>query len=192
MSETKPEAIFHPVRIRIVQALFGGRRLTAAQLLAVLKETPIATLYRHLNKLTEAGVIAIVEEKPVRGTVEKVYALAFEGAADTGPEEARNLDPDDRVRHFSTLVGTLLADYSAFVESERSTASSPSVIVRQNALYLTDDEILRLSAAIRQMVSTFPRTPSDDNRRRHMLTTILLPVEDADSPATPIPTADSE
>src|SRR5688500_17930500 len=87
----KADAIFDPVRIRIVQALFGGARLTPAQLAPVTGPTPIATLYRDLNRLARAGIVTVVSERRTRGTVERTYALADERAAYIGRAELRRL-----------------------------------------------------------------------------------------------------
>src|SRR5437868_1029394 len=101
MEETRADVIFHPVRIRILQALFGGRTLTAQQLVEALDGPSIATLYRHLNRLVQAGILAVVEERPIRGTQEKVYALAHDQAATFTADEVRQISREDRMRHFT-------------------------------------------------------------------------------------------
>ena len=59
-SATRPDTILHPIRVRIVLAV-QGRRLTTAQIHRLLPDVPLPTLYRHLNRLTEAGIVQIVE-----------------------------------------------------------------------------------------------------------------------------------
>ena len=68
------EVITHPVRLRIIQQV-GGRRLTTAQLREALPEVTQATLYRHVGALLEAGFLAVVDERRVRGAVERTLAL---------------------------------------------------------------------------------------------------------------------
>src|SRR5690348_17278201 len=79
----KTDIVLHPVRMRILQNL-ATRNLTPLQLAEELVNVPQATLYRHLNKLVEAGVLLVVEERPVRGTVEKVYGLNLEALRSDG------------------------------------------------------------------------------------------------------------
>src|SRR3954449_8021597 len=73
----KTELLMHPVRMRILMAV-ATRNLTPLQLAEELVNVPQATLYRHLNKLVQAKILRVVEERPVRGTVEKVYGINYE------------------------------------------------------------------------------------------------------------------
>ena len=75
MAKTGADVILHPVRMRIISTLFK-RRLTTQQIGRALPEVAQATLYRHLSRLMQAGVVAVVALRPVRGVTEKVYALA--------------------------------------------------------------------------------------------------------------------
>ena len=76
MGKTSPiaEVVLHPVRLRIVQQL-GGRRLTTAQLRAELPDVTQATLYRHIAALIDAEIVTVVDERRVRGTIERALAL---------------------------------------------------------------------------------------------------------------------
>lgn len=66
MSNARANLLLHPVRLRIVTAA-AGRELTAADLAAALPDVPQATLYRHLKRLVDGGMLAVVAENPVRG-----------------------------------------------------------------------------------------------------------------------------
>ena len=184
MAEKKADVIFHPVRMRIVQALFGDRRLTARQIADVLGGPSIATLYRHLNRLVRAGVIAVVEERPVRGTLEKVYALAGDQAATFSADEVRQFSRDEQVRNFNVLAGTLVGDYERYLGQDSFDPPSDAVVIRQKALNLTDDEARELSGALKAAFAPYVDNPLDGARRRRMLTFLLLPlVEPAPSPS---------
>lgn len=72
--------MLHPVRLRILQAFRGRSAMTARELAERLADVPQATLYRHLGALTDGGVLRVVEERRVRGAVERVFALPEEAA----------------------------------------------------------------------------------------------------------------
>lgn len=175
MAENKADVIFHPVRMRIVQSLFGERRLTAQQIAAVLDGPSIATLYRHLNRLVDAEVIVVVEERPVRGTLEKVYALANDQAASFSADEVRQSSPEEQKHNFSILLGTLLSDYERYVSQPAFDPPEDGVMIRQKALNLTDDEARALSSALKAAFAPYASNPLDSSRRRRMLTMLLLP-----------------
>ncbi len=176
MKDNKSDAIFHPVRIRIVQALFGKRALTAQQLVQVVEGTSIATLYRHLNRLVEAGILAVVEERPVRGTLEKVYALAHDKAADIEQDEVQQLNGEEQMRNFTTLIGTLLNDYQRYLGQEQINPYSDGVMIRQVALNLTDDEAREVNTALKEIIAPYRQKPADPTRRRRMVTLLSLPI----------------
>ena len=68
------EVVLHPVRLRIVQKL-GGRELTTGALRKELPDITQATLYRHVSALIDAEIVTVVDERRVRGTIERTLAL---------------------------------------------------------------------------------------------------------------------
>jgi hypothetical protein len=74
------DLLLHPLRHRLVAAMSAGKN-TAKALGAALPDIPTATLYRQIKKLEEAGVITVVDTRPARGAVERIYALTLPAAA---------------------------------------------------------------------------------------------------------------
>ena len=67
--------IMNPTRMRIIQQLSLTPEATTAELGRRLSDVPVATLYRHMKILEEAGFLEVIQENRVRGAVEKVYKL---------------------------------------------------------------------------------------------------------------------
>ena len=63
MHESKAELVLHPVRLRIIQSLIGGRERTPQQIAEELPDVAQATLYRHLGRLAKAGLVKVVAER---------------------------------------------------------------------------------------------------------------------------------
>lgn len=178
----KGDILFHPVRLRIVQALFGGRRLSPRQILPAVPGTSAATLYRHINRLVKAGVVKVVERRQARGSTERIYALAGERAADVSKSELRRMGRADLVRHFTTFVAMLLDDYEHYLTRTAYDIGNDGTLVRQEAVYLAPAEARRVAKAIRQAVAAELRNPPRASRRRYLVTTIVYP--DGRAPAT--------
>jgi hypothetical protein len=176
MKENRADVIFHPVRIRIVQALLGDRKLTAQQLLEILEGPSIATLYRHLNRMVGAGIVAVVEERPIRGALEKVYALAHDQAASFTAKEVRQISREDRMHHFTTLIGTLLNDFGRYLDQEASRRKEETVIIWQDALHVTHEEARQIGKILKEALTPYIKNPPNASRHRQLLTTIMLPV----------------
>src|SRR5260370_28646786 len=135
---TKADLIIHPVRLRIIQAFGGGRRLTTQELASFVPDVPRASLYRHLNLLVDAGVLAVVEERPVRAIQERVYALVAT-AANVGPADYTTTDAGDHLRYFGAFLELLRNDFAQYVQSAApANLAVDCVAYYQMPLFLSD------------------------------------------------------
>lgn len=172
--KTSAELLLHPVRLRIVQALLGGRRLTTAELADELSDVPTATLYRQVSTLLDGGVIEVVEERRVRGAVERTFSLV-EVAASAQPADLAALDAEGHRRMFTTFVATLLADFDRYLERDEIDLVADGVGYRQAALWLTDEELGQLGADLAQALGRYATLGPGEGRVRRLFTTILMP-----------------
>jgi DNA-binding transcriptional ArsR family regulator len=170
----KADLILHPVRLRILMAL-AGRRLTAKELATALPDVAQATLYRHINTLAEGGILVIVEENPVRGTIERVYTLAQSGANLT-PDDLAAMSKDDHLRLFTAFVTKLLNDFAAYLDAnEQVDVAADGVSYRQAPLYLSDEELANLMQQAGALLLPYIDNQPAPQRRRRLLTTIIMP-----------------
>lgn len=65
----------NPVRQRIFQYLLLHETGTVKEIRKALPDVPGASLYRHMKLLTESGILTVVGENRIRGTVESIYSL---------------------------------------------------------------------------------------------------------------------
>jgi DNA-binding transcriptional ArsR family regulator len=174
------DLLLHPVRLRIVKAFLGERALTIKQLAAELADVPAGSIYRHVARLTEAGVLQVVAERRVRATTERTYALRVY-AAQLQPDEITAMTLDDHADAFLAYVAGLLGDFDRYIAAEPEHPGQDGAGYRVAAMWLTDTELadyLRELAAISQ-----PRlaTAPGPGRRRRMLYTVLLPAPETET-----------
>lgn len=174
MAESKAELLLHPVRIRIIQTMVNGSRQTAQQIAAHLADVPPATLYRHINKLTAAGVLTIVEQRQVRGAVEKIYELAHSNLV-VNQEDLSAASREDLMRHFITFAAVLLGDYSRYLAQPEVNLEKDGVGFRQVPLYLSDEEFQAMVMGMRDVVMKFAENQPAPGRRRRILSTVIMP-----------------
>ena len=167
------DLLVHPVRLRAVRALLRAP-MTAAQLQEVLGDVPQATLYRHLAALEEGGILEVVDTRRARGGTERTFAVV-DGAASLGPEDLDDATPDDHLRWFTTFVGTLLTDFAAYVDGDDADLEADRAGYRQVPLWLTDEETDELAAGLRAVLDRFTDLAPTEERRRRILTTVLVP-----------------
>ena len=182
MATSRADLILHPVRMRLLVAL-ARRQLTAAQLSELLPDVPQATLYHHLGILTRAGLLRVVSERPVRGTVEKLYALADDNAL-LSPADLAHASREDHLRYFTIFVATLLADFARYLQQDAPVdLLADGVGYHETPFYLSDDEFAQAAAAVNQALLPFLGNQPAPRRRRRLFATIVFPdAASADAP----------
>jgi hypothetical protein len=166
--------LLHPVRLQIVQAFLGDRALTTGQLQSELPEVPAASLYRQVDRLVKAGVLAVVAERRVRGAVERTYVLRPSAAA-ISPDELARMSAQDHRQAFLAFVAGLIRDFDQYLDRGGVDLVRDGVSYRLLALWLTDAELTELArdifAALQPRLANAPKR----GRKRRILATILLP-----------------
>ena len=167
------DLLLHPVRLRIVKAFLGDRALTTSQLAAELDDVPAGSVYRHVARLTRAGVLQVVAERRVRGTVERTYTMSA-AAAQIQPGEARAMTHGEHTQAFIAYVAGLLADFDRYIATDPPDPAREAGY-RAGALWLTDAEqaelLLDLAALFRPRLAN----PPGNGRRRRMFYATYLP-----------------
>ena len=175
------DLLLHPVRLRIVQALLG-RPMTPLELMDALGDVPQASLYRHVNHLTAGGLLSVVETRPVRGAVERTYAVVEE-AVSLGADSMADVGPEEHRRYFSTFIGTLLAGFGRYLETGASDLVADGVGYHQTPMWLTDEELARLSERLSDVLRSGFANPPGRGRRRRLVSTVVFPeVEPSSQP----------
>ncbi len=176
MNERISELVLHPLRMGIIMAI-AGRQMTTQQLAAVLGDVPQATLYRHINRLSEGGVLSVIAQRRVRGAVEKVYVLGPSGGI-VPPDEMTELDKEQHMRYFTTFVATLLEDFASYLE--RTPEVDPiadGVGYRKVPLELSDQELVEMAQAVNQALVPFRDNKPNPLRHRRLFATVLIPAD---------------
>lgn len=173
------ELVLHPVRIRILRAC--GAPITARELAALLPDVPQATLYRQLATLVKAGLLDVVEERKVRGAVERVYAVSDRGAT-LDAEAMATATPEDHARYFTAFMSSLLSEFSRYLGRERLDFAADGVGYHQLVLHLTDEELAAFAGDLNALLRPLMANRPGNGRVARLLATVLLPVEQPDSP----------
>lgn len=173
---TNADLLLHPVRWRIVQALMG-RRLTTAELGELMPDVATTTLYRQVAQLVDGGIVLVVDEKRVRGAVQRTYSLGE--PQQLGAEQP--LSVEDHRQAFGQFVTTVMADFDRYLATDPEDPAGDNVSYTQAAIHVTDDELAELGQQLQQLLGPLLTERTDRPRRRLLLSTILIPADTADT-----------
>lgn len=168
------DLLLHPVRMRILQTLYGTDPLTTAQLRDRLPDIAPATMYRHIAVLADAGVLEVVDERRVRGTVERSYRVRQEQAV-IDPAARAAMTPEEHLRSFTTFAASLISDYGRYLAHDGADPTADGVIYRQAPVWLTDEEFTELLGEIQNAVVARSGNAATSGRRRRIISLVVVP-----------------
>jgi DNA-binding transcriptional ArsR family regulator len=167
MPNTKVSLMLHPDRLQILTTI-STRKMTAHDLAQEL-DIPLTSLYRHLNLLVEGGLLEIVAENPIRGTVEKVYALPTPPSLSA--EDLAGMDKAAYEQAFMVYIATLLRDVQRYLATKQDDEAldvlADGVELSKVRLFLTDDELRDMNSQITKlMMKAVENTPTPERKPR--------------------------
>ena len=173
MTEERPIAdlVLHPVRMKIIQQI-GGRSMTTTQLREALPEVRQATLYRHVAALLDADILTVVEERQVRGAIERTLALG-ERMAHVGHSELQAMDAAHLRSAFAMFLTGLSGDFESLI-TDGSADMRGFVGFARAPLYLDANDLEKLQADLMAVLTPYLQR-ENDGQHRISLATILIP-----------------
>jgi DNA-binding transcriptional ArsR family regulator len=172
MTELNTDLILHPVRMRIIQHLSKGAA-TVHELKEWMSDVPQATLYRHLNRLTENKIIHIVDERKIRGAVEKTYAMQEDSPYLT-VEELEQLSGEEHLKLFMTFLSSVTGQAKSYLLKDPD-LTGDSFGYNQLDLYLTPDELKELNKGMTELLSKFKSNRPTKENDKVSLIQMLIP-----------------
>ncbi len=174
----KANLIIHPVRLRIITA-FGGRQHTPRQLAALLPDIAQASLYRHISILLKAGILEVVAEQQVNGSIERTLAIA-KGQINLTASDLQALPREDHLRYFSIFSATLIESFAEYIRTATlSKIIEDGLSYNVTTIHLSDEERAQLSDEIDQVIQRVWANPLTPERKSYTLASIVIPHTDA-------------
>src|SRR5690606_19043069 len=173
----KIEALMHQVRIQIIQQFLDGGSATARQLAEKMPALAQATLYRQLDTLVKAEILAVTEQNQIRGTVEKTYALNG-AAAVVSNEEAMKITKEDHLKYFMFFTMQLTKSFEAYLQKDMIDFEGDGVGYRQMAMHLSDAEFEEFTADLRDVFVKYIGNAPSPERTKRVISTVIIPEEE--------------
>lgn len=168
------DLLLHPVRLRIVHALSGGRELTTTQLRARLADVSKVTVYRQVALLAEGGFLKVAGEQRVHGAVERRYRLRQDRPV-INAEAAAAMTPEEHRRGFAAAMAVLIAEFNAYLDRDGADPAADGVSYRQGMLWLSPAELAEMTGKVLAVVRDSAANEPAPGRAPYLLSPVLFP-----------------
>ena len=166
MAKDIVEVMLNPIRMRIIQlfspaATEAHEHMTANRICELLTDVPRTTLYRHINVLIEAGILDVVSERKVRGSVERTLALnmsEFEKLRDNNVKDVPQLA-------FRYLM-TLYAKFEKYFRTHDRIEKGDVMFFTSRILLLNDQEFESFLTEYNELLEKYRSNKSATEGRR--------------------------
>ena len=161
------EIVMNPVRQRILQYLLVRETGTVKEIRAALPDIPSASLYRHMKLLTEAGILSVVGENRIRGTVESIYRLN---------KSALEIDDADGCAVQAALLG-ICASFAKYFSGGSPDPRKDMLMMTTCTLTLTDGEFRDFLSEINRVAVKYMDIPVKEDSKTRQITLISAPTD---------------
>lgn len=166
--------ILNPIRMQILKAVMFHKQATPKMIAEQLPGVPIASLYRHLNKMIEENVLEIVSEQKVRGAMEKTVKVR-ENPLQTMTLRAEELKKADVLELFYSFSVAQMMDMTAYVGEDEVAIEKNHLSFRSYILNLSDEEVLSFIREVQAIINKYGPATSNDQNRPHKFSFALIP-----------------
>ena len=159
------EVVMNPVRQRIFQYFLLHESGTVKELKKALHDVPSASLYRHVNILSEHSILMVVGENRIRGTVESVYQLNKDALA--AEDESGNAVQ-------MSLLG-ICASFARYFASGNVDPKKDMLLLTNCTLLLTDEEFSSFLSEINEIALKYMKAEATESSKTRQITLISAP-----------------
>lgn len=161
------DAIMNPVRQRIAQFLILNKKGTVNEIAEELSDVPRPSIYRHVKRLLDAELIEVVEEKQIRGVVEKTYALASPKT-----DEFTN---DDISLIIQQSLMAIAGNFAKYFKNENADPVKDMLSLSTSTLLLSDSELMEFLGKIGAVYNEVLHNKPNGERKPRSITIISSP-----------------
>jgi DNA-binding transcriptional ArsR family regulator len=177
MPGQKANLILHPIRLRILTAI-SSYHMNTKEIADLMPDIPQTTLYRHINALLEGGLLKIVEEKQIRGTIERTYALTAPPSLRS--EDLRDMSREECEQVFNLYLSSLMTDAQQYLDSKPANGKinpiDDGVEISKVQFFLDEEEFRQMSSKILELVLAATSNQPEPGRVRRMFSCVFIPL----------------
>ena len=157
--------VMNPVRQRIFQYFLLHETGTVKELKKALPDVPSASLYRHIKILADHGILTVVGENRIRGTVESIYRL---------DREALSTEDENGNAVQMALLG-ICASFARYFAGGHADPKRDMLLLTNCTLMLNDEEFSAFLGEINAAALKYMQMGPAEGRKPRQITLISAP-----------------
>lgn len=174
MNEKIAACFANPIQCKLLIEILDKGRATPKQLAETLGDIAHATLYRHLKKMTADGILQIVEENKIRGTVEKVYAVVDDLLEDIKRMVVEN-NGQAYMMLFNQFIVGLTEEFRAYTAQPEIDLLGDGSGFNTSPIYATRSELESAITEINSILLRLMQNSKNPDRKLHSIAVIITP-----------------
>ncbi len=163
-----------PLNAKLIIEMKDRGEATASQLMETFQDIPQATLYRRLQKMLKDGILKVVGENQIRGTLEKVYALDFD-IAKIEQRLAKDNDGEMYMQLVTYYMLGILKEFDEYTSSDGIDLANDGSGCSIAPIYATHEELTGALLKIGEIITDLQSHKPDGKRKLHNLCIITTP-----------------
>ena len=167
------ECVSNPIKCRLLIEILKSGETTAKLLAEKCMDIPQTTLYRNLKRMTEDGILKVVSETQIRGTIEKTYAATFDlndANAMIGENSGKMY-----MQMFLQYILTFAKQFQTYCDSPGIDIKNDKSGFSLSYVYLTDEELEKAVAAISKILTPLQNNKPASDRKLRTIGVIISP-----------------
>ncbi|NCB93390.1 MAG: hypothetical protein EOM40_12660 [Clostridia bacterium] len=163
------KTLSNPVKLRIMQYVQENDTVTTKQIAEKLTDIPTATLYRHINTMLKEEILIVVEERKVRGSLERSIAINKQMMVDIGN--------DGIAGAAYQFLMNLFLQFRQYEEKGNCDPVRDMLSMRTCMLKLTDEKFLELFGEWRDMIDKYQKEEDTLHGKMRSISFVSAPTE---------------
>ncbi|MFA9462796.1 MAG: hypothetical protein ACERKN_00745 [Velocimicrobium sp.] len=176
MKQKVMDCFTHPIKCKLLLELYSDGKATAKQLAEIYNDIPQATLYRYLKRMTNDGILKVVEVNQVRGTMEKTYGVAVE-LDFSGQELVGENAGDAYMQMFMQYVFGFTKQFQEYCKNPDINISKDQSGFSLAPIYASDEELASAMAEYAKIIQRLYKNEPMPDRKLRTLGLIISPPE---------------
>ena len=172
MNKKLIDAFHNPIQGKLLLTIHAEGKSTAKQILEANKGVPQATVYRHLSKLAQDGIIEVVQENRIRGVVEKVYALSVSLLQNDALD---HLSGETYMNLFLEYMMGLMQEFELYTSQGKIDIANDGTGFSLMPIYATKEELAQAGQKISEILMPLAQNQPTPERRYQNVGLIFTP-----------------